>query len=245
MKRIWVLVAAIVVCGGLLAATMAWSAGQTSSAKAAQQAAYADMQSAASDLETDVDKAGDDARNDEVDGIRSATGQDLDRIDADTDAIRTMLSTALTWDSGAAYDAARQALIDKGVPETSQALTTYMPRQTCPESGGRTYCHIDVANLASEQTGAVSVVAKSATAGTYVYAVTTSVKTGTKGDDSCRPVTTTGDDATDSTDGTDSTAVCSAMKTVPVYAEATTDSTGHVSDLSIWSSAYDLTSSLS
>lgn len=64
------------------------------------------------------------------------TGADPQRIEADKEILDRLFRTALTWDGGDAYAAAREAVKDQyGLPEDGRFLSTFMP-EVEPDADG-------------------------------------------------------------------------------------------------------------
>lgn len=102
--------------------------------------------------------------------LQQSLGVSQARISKDTTLITGLLNTAMTWDSGAAYDKNRQALIhDYRLSENDQFLAAVMPAQAYRvDASGKSYYYIDALGVTSHLSSQ-KVALASATATDYHY----------------------------------------------------------------------------
>lgn len=162
-RNIWV----FIVTGLLVVAGTAVSLTQLANSRQ-----LADQQARIDQLTSQLDTARADEQSLADTTVKLSMGVEASRLDTDSTIIRSLLSTAATWDSGEAYDAARQSLMDRyGLSETSAFLTSVMPAQNYRvDAEGKSYYYIDAMGLSSSL-DSVHIDLVDAKADAYTYVV--------------------------------------------------------------------------
>lgn len=117
-------------------------------------------------------------------GLSVGLGIRPSRVATDVQLIQDMVTTAFTWDSGEAYEQAREALLDEfSLSETDPFLATILPPATYNvDKNGTRYYYVDSLGLTSSLDGMVSAEPVAVTGTDYRYAVVATVDmTSTKG----------------------------------------------------------------
>ncbi|MFF8914179.1 hypothetical protein ACF08M_12845 [Streptomyces sp. NPDC015032] len=143
-----------------------------------QQAALAEQQAKIQDAEgrlTGIQKKNAEQVNAD---LMAALGVSQNRLSTDGERIKSLLSTAFTWDSGQGYEAAREGLKSRfGLTEDDAFLKSFMPPSRFNEdSQGRRYYYIDTVGLNSSLGADPDIEAVDAKAGVYTYAVLADVE---------------------------------------------------------------------
>ncbi|WP_327357882.1 hypothetical protein [Streptomyces sp. NBC_01304] len=110
--------------------------------------------------------------------VMAALGVSQSRLSADGERIKSLLSTAFTWDSGQSYEEARESLKSRfGLTENETFLKSFMPASRFNEdSRGRRYYYIDTAGLNSALGADPDIEVVDVKAGIYSYAVLADVE---------------------------------------------------------------------
>lgn len=110
--------------------------------------------------------------------VMAALGVSQDRLSADGERIKSLLSTAFSWDSGQSYEAARESLKSQfGLTENEAFLKSFMPPSRYnADSQGRRYYYIDAVGLNSALGADLDVEVVDIKAGVYTYAALADVE---------------------------------------------------------------------
>ncbi|MEU6263735.1 hypothetical protein [Saccharopolyspora shandongensis] len=140
---------------------------------AGQHAALGDQKSRISELEDQL-KTAELKKSELVEkDLLTSLGVSRNRLNKDARIITDLVKTALTWDSGTAYEQARTRLKDKhALSEDKGFLQQFMPASRYNEdAGGKRYYYIDVQGLNSAVGGDPDIEVAKVAAGDYTYAV--------------------------------------------------------------------------
>lgn len=172
----WILLAASVV---LLVVVLLTGNERLSAAQHQADTASRELQEARGRLEGTVGQV--EARRAQV--VEQGTGQDLERVERDTERIEDLAAQVLTWENGADYRRQRERILrTSGLDEESPLLRDFMPADTCVEhkDGSRT-CTTDAHRLSSSGTvDEVLVVGIEGNQYTYLVNTETTVHSGEK-----------------------------------------------------------------
>ncbi|MDX3020151.1 hypothetical protein [Streptomyces acidiscabies] len=110
--------------------------------------------------------------------VMAALGVSQNRLSTDGERIKSLLSTAFTWDSGQSYEAARESLKSRfGLTENETFLKSFMPPSRFNEdSRGRRYYYIDTVGLNSSLGADPDIEVVDVKAGVYTYSVLADVE---------------------------------------------------------------------
>ncbi|WP_338675872.1 hypothetical protein V1460_25105 [Streptomyces sp. SCSIO 30461] len=162
-RNVSVLATAAVLTVVATVASVTWSS---------QHAALAEQEAQVNDAEGHL--AGIQKRNaEQVNAdVMAALGVSRNRLSADSERIRSLLSMAFTWDSGQSYEAAREGLKSRfGLIESDMFLRSFMPSSRFNEdSQGRRYYYIDTVGLNSALGADPDIEVVDVKAGVYTYA---------------------------------------------------------------------------
>lgn len=105
--------------------------------------------------------------------VLESLGASRSRMDTDASLIESLLDTAFTWDSGLAYEAAREQLKDRfDLAEDDVFLQEFMPPSRFNEDGdGRRFYYIDAVGLNSAPQDDPDIEAVQVRANDYTYVV--------------------------------------------------------------------------
>ncbi|MEU9601611.1 hypothetical protein AB0E06_32985 [Streptomyces sp. NPDC048109] len=164
-----VLVTAAVLAVVATAAGVTWSS---------QHASLAEQEAQINDVEerlTGIRKKNAEQVNADV---MAALGVSRNRLSADSERIKSLLSMAFTWDSGQSYEAARESLKSRfGLTENETFLKSFMPPSRFNEdSQGRRYYYIDTVGLNSALGEDPDIEVVDVKAGVYTYAALADVE---------------------------------------------------------------------
>lgn len=140
----------------LLAGALLVITGAVSGVTLAGQAAQLDAQQAKLDAITaKVNAARSAASNVETAVSLKGAGADPDRVASDTRVMGDLLNRALSWDSDASYNEARESTMRVyGLTENSTFMTSFLPPSPVNrDSEGNEYPYIDAAGLNSQVGG--------------------------------------------------------------------------------------------
>lgn len=205
----WILALGTVVASGVIVAG-ASAVGQ-SQALAAQESQIRSLEAASSQ------RGQQEAETSEKNGLEGL-GVSASRVRADTATIGQLLSIAFTWDSGDAYETARESLKDRfGLSEKDAFLETFIPPSRFNEdvNGKRRY-YVDAIAMTSALGRDVDVEVVEVAGTRYRYAVMADIEVGADG-----PAQTGGRGQ--------ATSQQTAIRRVLIY--VTVDTDGTVSDL--------------
>ncbi|KIA73395.1 hypothetical protein ANMWB30_23220 [Arthrobacter sp. MWB30] len=107
-----------------------------------QQTEVAQQLARISELDTRMQTQLAHAKAAEQAAVDEAQGTSAQRVDADTEVIKSFVRTAVTWDSGEGYASARESVMRKyGLDEQSQFMSVYFPPPVfnTDSSGNRVY----------------------------------------------------------------------------------------------------------
>lgn len=160
------------------AAVLAVVATVASVTWSSQHAALAEQEAQINDVEGQL--AGIKKKNAELvhEDVMTALGVSQNRLSTDGERITSLLSMALTWDSGQGYEAARESLKSRfGLTENEIFLKSFMPPSRFNEdSQGRRYYYIDTVGLNSALGADPDIEVVDVKADVYTYAVLADVE---------------------------------------------------------------------
>lgn len=163
LRNIWAL---------LLAGLLALVGGLGFLQHMSQQQQLAEQRSQMQDLErqiTEIEAVDESARNE---SLAEALGISSTRLDNDAQLINDLASLAFTWDTGVAYDEARESLKRRfSLTEEDVFLKEFMPPARFNEdSRGKRYYQLDAVGLNSEVSGNPEINVVSVVGTDYRYA---------------------------------------------------------------------------
>jgi hypothetical protein len=163
-RNSWVLLLGILVAAGVVAAGT--SAVTRSTALAAQKSQIRSLEDSYSH---ETQRKADISEKNGLEGL----GLSASRIKADSATIDQLLTMAFTWDSGLAYETARESLQDRfDLSDKSAFLQTFMPPSRFNrDANGKRYYYIDAVGLNSALGRNIDTEVVAVTGTRYRYAV--------------------------------------------------------------------------
>jgi hypothetical protein len=168
-RNLWLLLTAAALVLALISAGLIWS--ERTRVLSVQDQKIADLDTQISQIET--------AEAEQVDAdILEALGVSRSRLTKDGRIINMLLDTAFTWDSGLAFEDARNSLKDRyGLTEEDPFLIDFMPPSRFNEDAdGNRYYYIDTTGVNSEMGDDPEIEVVSVTADAYRYVVLADVR---------------------------------------------------------------------
>lgn len=168
-RNLWLLLTASALMIAMISTSIIWS--QRAGAIETQESEIESLKTQISQIEL--------AEAEQVDSdILEALGVSRGRLAKDARVINQLLDTALTWDSGLAFEAARDELKDRfGLTEEDPFLTEFMPPSRFNEdSEGNRYYYIDTTGVNSAVGDDPEIEVVSVMADKYRYAILADVR---------------------------------------------------------------------
>lgn len=163
----------------LLTVALAITTVMTLSASSSHQAATSTAQAQIAGLQQQVAQQQAAGQRRDIVARSLATGADQTRVSTDTKAIQDLVTSATTWNSGAAYDAVRARIqrVYQLRPSGSFMTTLLPPQPHRVDNTGQSYYYLDSIS-ASSAPQQVSVLLDRVVGVNYVYTATATLATG-------------------------------------------------------------------